>query len=58
MNIHYSSSPNRSISNKYQVYAVINEKLEEFDNSNPIINPQNIRRGAKHMAEGEPQKLL
>jgi hypothetical protein len=28
--------------------------LEELDgNNNPIINPENVRRGANHMAKGD-----
>jgi hypothetical protein len=34
--------------------ALIDETSEELDaNSNPIIDPENIRRGANHMAEGD-----
>jgi hypothetical protein len=55
----FSYGSNRGISNKYQVYAIIDNTLEEFDNNNnPIINPQNIRRGAKHMAKGETAETV
>jgi hypothetical protein len=41
------------------VYAIIDETSDEFDdNSNPIINPKNVRRGANHMAEGDTTKTI
>jgi hypothetical protein len=55
----FSSDANHCISNQHQVYAVINKMLEEFDNdNNPLINPQNIQQGAKHMAEGETKATV
>jgi hypothetical protein len=49
-----SSDANHCISNQHQVYAIINETSEEFDDDNsPLINPQNIQQGAKYMADGE-----
>jgi hypothetical protein len=39
------------VHSQYQVYAIIGDSLEEFDdNNNPIINPKSIRRGANHRA--------
>jgi hypothetical protein len=36
------------------VYAIINDTSEELvDNNNPIINPENVRKGANHMEEGD-----
>jgi hypothetical protein len=41
------------------VYVIIDETSEEFDdNNNLVINPQNIRRGAKYMAEGETEETI
>jgi hypothetical protein len=41
------------------VYVIINETSEEFDdNNNPIINPQNLGRGAKYRAEGETDATI
>jgi hypothetical protein len=49
-----SSGYNEGVHNQYQVYAIIGDSSEEFDgNNNPIINPENMRRGANHMAEGD-----
>jgi hypothetical protein len=40
--------------NRYQVFAITEDKSEEFDeNNNPVLNPANINRGANHLAEGE-----
>jgi hypothetical protein len=48
----FSSSANHSISNQHQVYMIIDETLEELDeNNNPVINPQNLGRGAKYRAK-------
>jgi hypothetical protein len=41
------------------VYAIIDDTSEELDaNNNPIINPENIRKGANHMAEGETAETM
>jgi hypothetical protein len=41
------------------VYVILDESSEELDdNNNRIINPQNIRRRAKHMAEGDTTKIV
>jgi hypothetical protein len=35
------------------------QKSEEFDkNNNPVINPENIDRGANHLAEGQTAESL
>jgi hypothetical protein len=48
----FSSGSNRDVHSQYQVYAIIDDTLEEFDgNNNPIINPANVRRGANHIEE-------
>jgi hypothetical protein len=55
----FSSGSNSDANNQYQVYAIINETLEEVDaNNNPIINPWNVRRGANHMAEGDTKETI
>jgi hypothetical protein len=49
----FSLHANRNTSNEHQVYTILEETSEEFkDDNNPIINQQNIKRGAKYMAEG------
>jgi hypothetical protein len=42
------------------MYAIISNTSEEFDNNNnnPDIKPQNIQRGANHMAEGETEATI
>jgi hypothetical protein len=50
----FSSGSNGDVHSQYQVYAIIDDTSEELDgNNNPIINPENVRRGANHMAEGD-----
>jgi hypothetical protein len=50
----FSSSSSGDIHSQYQVYAIINDTSEEFNaNNNPIINLENVRRCANHMAEGD-----
>jgi hypothetical protein len=50
----YFSSSNSGVNNQYQVFAIIGDNSEEFDdNNNPVINPANVIRGANHMAEGD-----
>jgi hypothetical protein len=49
----FSSSSSKT-NHRYQVFAIIGDNLEEFDdNNNPILNPANITRGANHLAEGD-----
>jgi hypothetical protein len=41
------------------VYAIIDDTSEELDdNNNPIINPENARKGANHMEEGETAETM
>jgi hypothetical protein len=48
------SSSGSKINHHYQVFAIIGDNSEEFnDNNNPILNPANITRGANHLAEGD-----
>jgi hypothetical protein len=53
------SSFNSKLDNRYQVLAIIGDNSEELDeNSNPVLNPANINRGANHLAEGETAHSL
>jgi hypothetical protein len=55
----FSLGSSEGIHNQYQVYAIIGDSSEEFDdNNNPIINPENIRRGANHKAEGDTAESI
>jgi hypothetical protein len=55
----FSSDANHKISNQHQVYTILEETLEEFDkDNNPLINPLNIRKGAKYIAEGETEATV
>jgi hypothetical protein len=48
------SSHNSKLDNRYQILAIAEDNLEEFDdNNNPVLNPANINRGVNHLAEGE-----
>jgi hypothetical protein len=41
------------------VYVTINDTFEEVDaKNNPVINPQNLERGANHRAEGETESAI
>jgi hypothetical protein len=41
------------------VLAIVGDNLEEFDeNNNPMLNPENIDRGANHLAEGQTAESL
>jgi hypothetical protein len=41
------------------VYVVINDTSEEVDaKNNPVINPQNLERGANNRAEGETESAV
>jgi hypothetical protein len=54
----FSSSISK-INNQYQVFAIIGENSEEFDdNNNPTLNPTNITRGANQLAEGDTAHSL
>jgi hypothetical protein len=53
------SSSSSKINPQYQVFAIIGDNSEEFDeNNNPIVNPANITRGANHLAEGDTEDSL
>jgi hypothetical protein len=44
---------------RYQVLAIVGDNSEELDeNSNLVLNPANINRGANHLAEGETADSL
>jgi hypothetical protein len=48
------SNSNSKINHQHQVFAIIGDNLEEFDdNNNPVLNPANVTRGANHLAEGD-----
>jgi hypothetical protein len=48
------SSSSSKINHQYQVFAIIGDNSEEFDdNNNPVLNPANVTRGANHLAEGD-----
>jgi hypothetical protein len=50
----FFSSSSSSVNHQYQVFAIIGENSEEFDdNDNPVINLANVTRGTNHMAEGD-----
>jgi hypothetical protein len=52
-------SSNSKLDNRYQVFAITGNNLEELDeNNNPVLNPANINRGANHLAEGETTNSL
>jgi hypothetical protein len=54
----FSSFSSKS-NHQYQVFAIIGDNLEEFDdNNNPVLNPSNITRGANHLAEGDTADSL
>jgi hypothetical protein len=41
------------------VLAIIGDNSEEFDeNNSPVLNPENIDRGANHLAEGHTVEYL
>jgi hypothetical protein len=53
------SSFSSKINHQYQVFAIIGNKSEEFDdNNNPVLNPTNITREANHLAEGDTADSL
>jgi hypothetical protein len=55
----FSSGSSRGAIKQYQVYAIINDTSEELDdNNNPIINPENVRKGANHMEEGDTAETI
>jgi hypothetical protein len=53
------SSFNNNIGKQCQVFAIVGDNSEEFDeNNNPVLNPANIDRGANHLAEGQIAESL
>jgi hypothetical protein len=53
------SSFNSSIGKQCQVLAIVGDHSEEVDeNNNPVLNPENIDRGANHLAEGQTAESL
>jgi hypothetical protein len=53
------SSYNGKLDNRCQILAITEDSSEELDeNNNPVLNPANINRGAKHLAEGETADSL
>jgi hypothetical protein len=55
----FSLGSSGDIHGQYQVYAIIDDTSEELDaNNNPIINPENVRRGANHMEEGDTEETM
>jgi hypothetical protein len=53
------SSFNSKFDNRYQVLAIVGDNSEELDeNNNPVLNPENVNRGANHLAEGETADSL
>jgi hypothetical protein len=53
------SSLNSNIGKQYQVFAIVGDNSEEFDeNNNPVLNPANIDRGANHLADGQTAESL
>jgi hypothetical protein len=54
-----SSSFNSNIGKQCQVFAIVRDNSEEFDeNNNPVLNLANIDRGANHLAEGQTAESL
>jgi hypothetical protein len=48
------SSFSSKTNHQHQVFAIIGDNSEEFDdNNNPVLNPANVTRGANHLAEGD-----
>jgi hypothetical protein len=55
----FSLEPSSNISDHHQVYTILEETSEEFvADNNPVINPPNLRRGAKHVGEGETKATI
>jgi hypothetical protein len=53
------SNSSGKINHQYQVFAIIGNNLEDFDDNNdPILNPANITREANHLAEGDTADSL
>jgi hypothetical protein len=53
------SSFSSKFDNQYQILAIIGDNSKEFDdNKNPVLNPANVIRGAKHLVEGDTADSL
>jgi hypothetical protein len=53
------SSYNSKLDNRCQILAITEDNSEELDdNSNPVLNPADINRGANDLAEGETADSL
>jgi hypothetical protein len=53
------SSSSSKINYQHQVFAIIGDNSEEFDdNNNPVLNPTNVTRGANHLVEGDTADSL
>jgi hypothetical protein len=53
------SSSSSKINHQYQVFAIIGDNSEEFDNKNsPVLNTADVTRGANHMAEEDTADSL
>jgi hypothetical protein len=53
------SSFSSKINHQHQVFAIIGDNSEEFDNNNnPVLNPANVTRGANHLAKGHTANSL
>jgi hypothetical protein len=55
----FSSGSSGNVYSQYQVYAITDDSSEEFNaNNDPIVNPENVRTGANHMAEGDTKEIV
>jgi hypothetical protein len=53
------SSSNSRVHHQYQVFTIIGDNSEEFDDNNNLVhNPANVTRGANHMAEGDTEDFV
>jgi hypothetical protein len=53
------SSFGNKINHQLQVFAIIGDNSEEFDdNNNPVLNQANVTRGSNHLAEGDTADSL
>jgi hypothetical protein len=53
------SSFSNKINHQHQVFAIIRDNSEEFDDNNHLVlNPANVTRGANHLARGDTADSL
>jgi hypothetical protein len=53
------SSFSSKINHQHQVFAIIGDNSEKFDdNNNSVLNPANVTRGANHLTEGDTTDSL